>query len=240
MISVRCPECGSRLEVDDEHLGLDVRCPACRAVFEARPGDARPSRRAPDEDDDRPRRPRDDSDDEEDYQPRRRRRRSREDVIDDARRAVFLPALFSAIACILAVLFHAADTAFIIANPNALKNNPLANLGGGQPPPMEVVYATKAFILLYGLVATAGSFAMMRLKARPFAVTAMVLQIVPCLGACCLLTLPLGIWGLIVLNNPDVKDAFELAAAEDRRPARDRDRDDRGYDDEEDDRWRDR
>lgn len=230
MISVRCPECGSRLEVDDEHLGQGVRCPACRAVFEARPAgvpEARPSRRGPDEDDDRPRRPRDDDDD---YDRPRRRRRTRDDVIDDARRAVFLPALLSAIACILSILFHVADTAFIIANPNAMQNNPLMKMGGGQPPPIEVIYAGKAFVLVYGLVALAGSFAMMRLKARPFAVTAMVLQIVPCLGACCLLTLPLGIWGLIVLNNPDVKDGFDLAAAGSPRRG-DRDR---GYDEEDD------
>lgn len=240
MISVRCPECGSRLEVDDEHLGMDVKCPACRAVFEARPGGAPPAGRGPDDEDDGRPRPRDDAED--DDRPRRRRRRTREEVIDDARQRVFVPALLSAISCVLAVLFHAADTAFIVLNPNALKNNPLANWGGGAPPPMEVVYATKAFILIYGLVALAGSFAMMRLKARSFAMTAMVMQVVPCLGACCLLSLPLGIWGLIVLNNPDVKDAFELAAAEDRRPARDRDRgdDDRGYDEQEDDRWRDR
>ena len=232
MITVRCPECDSRLEVDDEHLGQDVRCPACRAVFTARPAGevpaARPSHRPPRDDDDGYDRP--------------RRRRTREDVIDDARRAVFLPALFSAITCILAVLFHIADTAVFVANPNAMKNNPMMKMfGGGQPPPQEAILAGKAFVILYGLVALAGSFAMMRLKGRPFAVTAMVMQIVPCLGACCILTLPLGIWGLIVLNNPDVKDGFDLARDEGgRRPAaRDRDRD-RSYDDEEDDRWRER
>jgi hypothetical protein len=206
-------------------------------VFEARPGDARPPRPGPD-DDDRPRRPRDDYEDEDD-RPRRRRRRTREDVIDDARRAVHLPGLLSAIVCLLAIAYHAVDLAVTLANPQLLKNNPL--MFGQPPPPPEQIVAVKAFVFLYALVAAAGSFAMMRLKARPFAMTAMAMQLVPCLGPCCLLTLPLGIWGLVVLNNPDVKDGFELAAAEAAwRPARgrDRDRDDdhRGYDDEEDDR----
>lgn len=221
MISVRCPECGSRLEVDDEHLGQDVRCPACRVVFPARPGgvpDARPARRDPDDDDERP-----------------RRRRTREDVVEDARRAVHLPALLSVIACVVTMGYHALDMAIILANPQMLKNNPFLNAGGGgfQWTP-EMYAAARVFSILWQVVTLAGSFAMMRLKAKPFAVTAMVLQIVPCgAGICCILGLPLGIWGLIVLNRPDVKDGFELARDEgERRPAaRDRDR---GYDDEDD------
>jgi predicted Zn finger-like uncharacterized protein len=37
--------------------------------------------------------------------------------------------------------------------------------------------------------------------------TACILAMIPCVN-CCILGLPFGIWGLVVLNKPEVKDAF--------------------------------
>jgi hypothetical protein len=37
--------------------------------------------------------------------------------------------------------------------------------------------------------------------------TACILAMIPC-SACCLLGIPLGIWGLVVINNPEVRGAF--------------------------------
>jgi hypothetical protein len=31
---------------------------------------------------------------------------------------------------------------------------------------------------------------------------------IPCTGPCCIVSLPLGIWALVVLMSPDVKAAF--------------------------------
>ncbi len=54
---------------------------------------------------------------------------------------------------------------------------------------------------------------MMRLEGLPLAFVACVLALIPCLSPCCVITLPFGIWGLIVLNDPVVKRAFEAAGA---------------------------
>lgn len=40
------------------------------------------------------------------------------------------------------------------------------------------------------------------------AVAASVLAVIPCVSPCCVLGLPIGIWCLVVLMRPDVKDAF--------------------------------
>jgi hypothetical protein len=35
-----------------------------------------------------------------------------------------------------------------------------------------------------------------------------ILVMIPCLSPCCILGIPIGIWGLIVLMDPNVKAAF--------------------------------
>ncbi|MBI4614601.1 MAG: hypothetical protein HY720_13405, partial [Planctomycetes bacterium] len=49
---------------------------------------------------------------------------------------------------------------------------------------------------------------MMKLKGRGLAITASILSFIP-LNMCCILTLPFGIWALVVLNNAEVKAAFQ-------------------------------
>jgi ABC-type proline/glycine betaine transport system permease subunit len=57
-------------------------------------------------------------------------------------------------------------------------------------------------------VAWAG-FQMLKLKSWTAAVVANVLMMIPCFSSCCcIIGVPLGIWGLIVLFNKDVKSAF--------------------------------
>jgi predicted Zn finger-like uncharacterized protein len=228
----RCPRCDTRVRVEDADLGYDVECPSCGAVFAARP-EGEPPRRA--EPDDGPRRRYEDEDDSEERPRRRRRRRDLEEVVEDARRAVFLPALFTILAAAVSILYHAADTAFILMNPQALNNLPF--VPRGNPPPIGVIVAAKVCIFLWEAAAVAGAGAMMRLRSHPFAVVAMVMQVIPCTGVCCVATLPFGVWGLVVLNRPDVKDGFEAAARLRERAARTpRERDHRGYEDEDDDR----
>jgi predicted Zn finger-like uncharacterized protein len=221
----RCPECGAQVRVEDPDLGYDVECPTCRAVFRA--GGAAAPRRGDDPDEtfplrddpaDRPsrRRPADDEDDDDD-RPRRRGRRRRDDDLDDeevveeARRAIHLPALLSMIVAILAILYQLADTAFVLLNPQALQGNPFM-APGGQPPPMEAIIGIKVFAISWCALTLVGTISMLRMKSHSFAMAAMVLQMVPCSGPCCLVGLPLGIWGLVSLNRPDVSDGFKLAA----------------------------
>jgi hypothetical protein len=50
---------------------------------------------------------------------------------------------------------------------------------------------------------------MKELKQWNLAVVASVLAMIPCISPCCIIGLPIGIWSLVVLTRPDVKQAFQ-------------------------------
>ena len=58
-----------------------------------------------------------------------------------------------------------------------------------------------AFIIYFALK-------MKDLKQWSLAVTASILAMLPCISPCCIIGLPVGIWCLVVLMRPEVKDAF--------------------------------
>lgn len=53
-----------------------------------------------------------------------------------------------------------------------------------------------------------GAIKMLKLQSHSLAIAACVVAMIPCSGCCCILGLPFGIWGLIVLNKPEVKSQF--------------------------------
>jgi hypothetical protein len=63
--------------------------------------------------------------------------------------------------------------------------------------------------LIVGGVVIYGCMQMMKLKSHGLAMTAMILSMLPCISPCCITGIPIGIWGLIVLNDPIVKSAFD-------------------------------
>ena len=66
-----------------------------------------------------------------------------------------------------------------------------------------------AGILTCAFITWAG-FQMLKLQSWTACVIANILVMVPCFtSCCCVLGIPLGIWGLVLLFNADVKRAFE-------------------------------
>jgi len=57
-----------------------------------------------------------------------------------------------------------------------------------------------------------GAIMMMQLKMRPLAMTASIIALVNFGSCCCLLGIPFGIWSLVILNQPDVKAAFDQSS----------------------------
>ncbi len=53
-----------------------------------------------------------------------------------------------------------------------------------------------------------GALKMRNLQSYSLAMTAAILAAVPCCGLCYILDIPFGIWAIVVLNKPEVKDAF--------------------------------
>jgi hypothetical protein len=58
-----------------------------------------------------------------------------------------------------------------------------------------------------------GGLQMMHLRSYALAMTAAILAIIPCFGACCLWDLPIGIWAVVILAQGDVQAAFRQNAS---------------------------
>jgi hypothetical protein len=52
-----------------------------------------------------------------------------------------------------------------------------------------------------------GALKMLRMENRSLAIAACIVALLPC-SCCCFFGIPFGIWGLIVLNKPEVKSQF--------------------------------
>ena len=65
---------------------------------------------------------------------------------------------------------------------------------------------------LVGIVVSAlvlyGALKMKKLEKHGWAITASILALIPCTSPCCLAGIPIGIWALVVLSKPEVKQAF--------------------------------
>ena len=68
--------------------------------------------------------------------------------------------------------------------------------------------------LAIGSAIIVGILKMMKLQSYGFAMTATILAMIPCLSPCCLLGLPFGIWGIVILCKPEVKEAFARVQSE--------------------------
>lgn len=54
-----------------------------------------------------------------------------------------------------------------------------------------------------------GAYKMMKLESLTIAKAACIVSVIPCLSACCVLGIPFGIWGLVVLNDRGVSSHFQ-------------------------------
>ena len=63
--------------------------------------------------------------------------------------------------------------------------------------------------MLASIIVLVGAWKMKNLRAYGFSVTAMLIGTFPCMSICCGLGFPIGIWGLVVLSNANVKAAFK-------------------------------
>lgn len=68
---------------------------------------------------------------------------------------------------------------------------------------------TSGLGIIMGGVIIWGALKMQKLQNYGAALAATILAMIPCLSPCCLFGLPVGIWGLVVLMNDDVKRAFQ-------------------------------
>lgn len=67
---------------------------------------------------------------------------------------------------------------------------------------------TSILELIFGGVTFFGGLKMKNLESYGLAMAGSIVALIPCIGSCCCLGIPVGIWALIVLNKPEVKSAF--------------------------------
>lgn len=220
--SITCSSCGATLRVPETLLGKNVKCPKCQNTFRAEaPAPAEPeeaeeriadapvrssSRRSappPEEYDDEA--PPEDEDEDRPRRGRRGRGRSAEAASLVAGPAIALMvvgglaialSIVSLLLNILGVGLAAAGSgrAGAGAQPD-LAANAVSGIGGA------------IFGLCWGSLITVGAVKMKGLSSYGMAMTSCIVAMLPC-NLCCLLGLPFGIWGLVMINKPEVKDAF--------------------------------
>jgi tRNA A-37 threonylcarbamoyl transferase component Bud32 len=105
-------------------------------------------------------------------------------------------------------LLSALTALFFVSGYNRWLEPMLGDFGIGSFSSMADV-GIVLFKVVPGLLILFGAFQMLRLRSYAWAVTAAILSIV----ACSLIGLPMGIWALIILLQPDVRETFARATA---------------------------
>jgi hypothetical protein len=129
----------------------------------------------------------------------------------DAASRVFVPALALLILAPIHMLAMLGDLIFRIVNAQS-GNIPIIGQGPGaaEGAMLGIVIGgvVDVVAILCQIAVAFGAVQMMKLRARQSAYTACVVSCIPCITGCCLVGIPFGIWGLIVLSDERVKRSF--------------------------------
>ena len=117
-----------------------------------------------------------------------------------------LPAIFLLVFSLLWLMYGTINLAYVMLNP-AMVEDP--NLPADMMVARKIGFYGAAFgIPVTSLIVVVGSIFMLLKRLYFLAVTGAVVAIIPCLGPCVVLGIPFGVWALIVLLRPQVKDSF--------------------------------
>ncbi|MCI0703686.1 MAG: hypothetical protein L0241_21625 [Planctomycetia bacterium] len=164
---------------------------------------------------------------EDDYDDRDERDDER--IIAEAKEKVRIPAIGMIVLAIITLLTVPVNTLVLFMLPQILQQqrdqvdqNP--NMPADQKKQMkdiltvyeEILPKTLPFgivlNLIVGIVCLIGSVKMLRLSSRGWGLTASILNIASIGQGCCCLSLPVGIWAIMVLSNPKVQAGFAAVA----------------------------
>jgi predicted Zn finger-like uncharacterized protein len=208
-LTIHCPSCQKQLRVPDDLLGKLVRCPSCKTTFTAgESGEIReeevparqPKQATHNEDDE--------NDLDEGERPRKRLRRSRRGD-GSAAQAPAGTLLFVAVLSLLLALFM--DAKNFLVGPQQMpapQGADPAFKNALDEVDTKIGYAALVVATIWPVIVLAGAIQMLRLQTYWLAMTGSIVALLPCNLGCCL-GLPFGIWAIVALLKPEVKDAFE-------------------------------
>jgi predicted Zn finger-like uncharacterized protein len=219
---VRCPSCHAALRVPDALLGKNVKCPKCETTFVAEteapaepegivrePVPSARRRPTPPEEFDEELPP-DEEYEEEDNRPRRRGLRRRSAL---AASMVAGPAIALMVVGGLDIGIGVLNLLLKLLHVGLFAAGQAAGAGRGPGVNAGIVAEIMGGVfgsimdIVFGSIITFGAVKMKQLNSYGLAMTTCILAMLPCFNCCCL-GLPFGIWGLVMLNKPEVKDAF--------------------------------
>ena len=205
-LTITCPACGRQLALDEQHRGWQVRCPSCQTEFAAEGDPARPpvppAGGPPGA-----------------WPPPPAGGfdfggQGREDWTWEARQRLSGPATWLKVVGWIGLVFGGLYVVgfpllavFVMAQPNNGGKDEaelIGNIVGGCV--QGVLLLALGGLILYG----AGK--MQRLESHGWAMTSAILALIPCFSPCCLIGLPAGIMAIQALNDPRVREAFDLTA----------------------------
>ena len=189
-----CPECEfDEIDTTDHEEGDELSCPECgKMLVLSGPDDLEVA------DDD------DEDDDDEDYIGGRSLRRSikRRPQVGGL---VLPPAICLMVTGLIGAGINLFQFLIPLIDPEMLQgNNPFG--GADAPPWLSAVFGLIFTLLALGTMA--GAAAMMAKKYYGLAMTGTIFAMINIGNCCCVLGLPFGIWALVILCRPDVKDAY--------------------------------
>jgi hypothetical protein len=137
-----------------------------------------------------------------------------------ARERVNAPATGLLVTGILGIVAQIAGLVYNLAIAPQLEAAVRRQTGGGRPGmpagneqlmalitgPIAIISA--ALGIAIAVLILVGATRMKNLQSYGLVMAASILAMVPCVSPCCLVGLPIGIWALTVLNDPEVKAAF--------------------------------
>jgi hypothetical protein len=121
------------------------------------------------------------------------------------------PAIVLIVISVLGLATSTFNVIFAFSEPQIDPNEPEFIQQMKKSSAGPVVAAIQSAFVLTNLLIIGGAVQMMRFKTWGFALAASIIAMLNFGTFCCVLGLPVGIWSLVILLRPDVKQAFAFS-----------------------------
>ncbi len=119
---------------------------------------------------------------------------------DQAREQLKIPAIILIVLGVLWIIWRVVD--FILCFFLVQQGAPLT----GQ---MTVGLVSDVIAVILNIAVIIGAVCMLKMNSRAGAWAGAIASVIPCVGPCCLLGIPFGIWAMVIMSKPEVAQAFE-------------------------------
>jgi hypothetical protein len=90
----------------------------------------------------------------------------------------------------------------------------------GSGPEAAIAFFTGTLGMVFGVIGVVigvliliGALKMKKLESYNWAMASSILALAPCVSPCCVVGMPVGIWALVVLSKPEIKESFQQRTA---------------------------